>query len=69
MVARSSRRKLREPRGTALDPKGRLAVIDHANHRLQFVTTGGAYAGILGSRPYIEPALREPSSEDGEQED
>lgn len=44
------------PRSIVLDGAGRLIVLDHGNHRLQWLLPDGSYAGVFGSRLYTKPA-------------
>lgn len=45
-----------KPRGIDLDARGRLTVVDHANHRLQTFDREGNYVGIFGPRLYTKKA-------------
>ena len=50
------RLEFQEPRSIAVDGRGQLIVLDHANHRIQWMTQAGEYLGSAGSRLYTKPA-------------
>ena len=45
-----------KPRDVDVDAKGHLVVLDHGNHRGQWLTQSGEYIGSFGSRLYTKPA-------------
>lgn len=49
--------QLFKPRGVALDPWGRLHVVDYGNHRVQMLSVEGHFLGLYGSRFFTQPAL------------
>ena len=44
------------PRGLDTDAEGNVVVLDHGNHRVQWIDTDGQYVDVFGARLYTKPA-------------
>lgn len=49
-----ARGEFTKPRGLALDPQGRLVVLDWGNHRGQTFAPDGSFVSAFGSRAYLQ---------------
>ncbi|MCA9242631.1 MAG: hypothetical protein KDA32_01650 [Phycisphaerales bacterium] len=47
-----------KPAGVAVAEDGRIFVVDYGNHRIQILSTNGDFLGAMGSRWFVQPALR-----------